>query len=243
MRKAIIIVLATLLFASATILWRWRAEIASFAQVAQIVIAFAAVVGIYLNWHAIMRERDLRNTRDLQAGNMALYHVFRAYESFKDFENKSILGHLDNPFKSVFIRPCIGLEDFNLDINFNDLAFISDTKHASLLLNLIRFERDIMIALEIIKKRDKLHIAVIQPAIEKISAGSAAEFSPKRLLEEIGLRNKTELEQLTEDMITTTRHVIIAAEDLQNKMQNALCGLFRKREAEVIKFIRSNKPF
>ena len=217
--------------------------------IAQIVIAVAAVWGIYRSSkgikqaHELQKEWDTRreSAANLRAGNAAIIQIVKAFELFSNFDYQFIRPHSNHPHRGILILPPIRIDNFKIDINLGDLVFISSTNHAGLLQEILRFEMNIDNARAIIQKRTTIH-EVVQTAIESIGQGDEARFDPEELLEAIGLRRKTELTSLTEGMIKTVLDIIRDSESIQRKMEDALDDLFPERRNEVLRYRKSDRP-
>ncbi|MFZ2629759.1 MAG: hypothetical protein WAX67_12880 [Rugosibacter sp.] len=158
------------------------------------------------SWYAFRLHED--NTKkeavekDVKAANNAIFELARWYNKFHAFKNQFILEHASNPFRHLYILPAAGMSFGCPKFDYDSLSFIFKSKNPNLLGTLSLVEQEITSTLDVIQQRSKLHVEVLQPAVEEVGKKLGSAFPPSELEKELGARQSQVIKMLTDYMVS-----------------------------------------
>ncbi len=158
------------------------------------------------SWYAFRlhdeKSKKEEDAIDVKAANNAIFELARWYNKLHDFKKQFIVEHLNNPLRHLYIMPVAGMSFGSPAFDYNSLSFIFKSKNPNLLGTLSLVEQEIASTLEIIQQRSRLHVDVLQPAVEEIEKRLGGTFPPVEVEKQLGVRHSTVMKMLTNYMIS-----------------------------------------
>jgi len=168
-----------------------------------IITLFAAFGG---SWYAfkLQDEKHKRDTdeRDVKAANSAIFELTRWHKKFYAFKRQFIVEHLNNPWRQFYIMPAAGMSLSHPKFDYDSLAFIFKSKNPNLLGTLSLTELEISSTLDVIHQRSKMHVEILQPAVEEVERRFGPLFPPEEVEKQLGSRHSQALKMLTDYIIS-----------------------------------------
>lgn len=173
----------------------------------------------------------------VEAGNKAIFELVRTYNQFYAIRNQLIDQHRQNPGRHLLILPMIG-NIHVIQLNFDDLAFMFDSKDPNLLGRLAMFQQEVATTIDAIVQRSQFHVEFIQAAAERIEDQTKGLIYLDQLEKELGNRNTHTVKMLTDAVVSGVDKVILDAEKLTNELNTILEEVFPRHR--IIKMIAPN---
>lgn len=199
----------------------------------------AAFVGAWYAFRLQLAHLEQQKTKEqVEAGNKAVFELVRTHNKFLAVKNQFIDEFRSNPARHVFIMPMAG-DIKPLQINFDSLAFLFDSDDPNLLGRLAMFEQEVASTLGVIDQRSRLHVDVVQPAVEKWERENGPWMSIEQVEKALGARYAKTLKMLTEFMVDGVDGIVQASELHIEEMNRILKAKFTGHK--VIGMIKPNQ--
>jgi hypothetical protein len=158
------------------------------------------------SWYAFKLHEDNTqkesDARDVKSANNAIFELARWYNKFHAFRTQFIVEHESNPLRYLYIMPAAGMSFGAPEFDYDSLSFIFRSKNPNLLGTLSLVEQEIVSTLDVIQQRSKLHVDVLQPAVEEVEKKLGGGFPPSELEKELGTRHFQVIRMLTDHMVS-----------------------------------------
>ncbi|HEK1481301.1 hypothetical protein I5Q65_20420 [Pseudomonas aeruginosa] len=196
-------------------------EIAAFAK--DFLPAAATLVSAYVGaWYgaALVKQsaKDDERKRNIGAGVRAMFTLWRQVNVVAQIQLDVVSKYRDNPAAPVVMPPVEYPLNDVARLNLDELAFLLDQGNSKVLEDLSIAEQRFVHAVETIRERSRLHLAEIQPVLE-------------RLIPKGGPIPHAELEaalgpRLFSLLIDKTRMLIYQVDDAVETLDSAASGLY-----------------
>ena len=171
-----------------------------FTPITTLVAAFGG------SWYAFklqegknQKEADQKN---VNAANSVIFELTRWHKKFHALKSQFISEHLHNPWRHFLILPVAGMSLDHPNFDYDSLAFIFKSKNPNLLGTLSLAELEISSTLDVINQRSKMHVEILQPAVEKVENRLGGQFSPEEVEKHLGPRHSHTLRMLTDFIVS-----------------------------------------
>ena len=158
------------------------------------------------SWYAfrLQDEKHKRDSaeRDVKAANNAIFELTRWHKKFHAIKNQFIAEHSNNPWRHFFIMPVAGLSLGHPKFDYDSLAFLFKSKNPNLLGTLSLAELEISSTLDVIHQRSKMHVDVLQPAVEEVEKKFGVKVPSDAVEKQLGSRHSQSLKMLTDYMVS-----------------------------------------
>ena len=173
---------------------------------------FAAFGG---SWYAFKlqdtKAKKDADERDVKAANNAIFELTRWHKKLHAFRSQFIADHLDSPWRHIFIMPVAGMSLDQPKFDYDSLAFIFKSKNPNLLGTLSLAELEISSTIDVILQRSKMHVEILQPAVEEVEKRfEGRPFPPEEVEKQLGPRNSKVLKMLTDYIISGVTDSLVA---------------------------------
>ncbi len=157
----------------------------------------------------------------VKAGNKAIFELIRTYNQFANVRDQFIDEHRKSEARHIYIMPMAGGLHL-IDLNFDELAFLFDSEDPDVLKRLAMFQQEVLSTVDVINRRSRLHIDVLQPSIEKLEQQLKGPVRLDQLENALGIRYTETLKKLTDAIIDSVDGVIVSSERLINEVRTLL---------------------
>jgi hypothetical protein len=121
--------------------------------------------------------------------------------------------------------PVAGMSLDHPKFDYDSLAFIFKTKDPNLLGTLCLAELEISSTLDVIQQRSKMHVEVLQPAVEEVEKRIDGAFHPAEVEKQLGSRHSQTMKMLTDYVVSGVDDSLAAIRkhiDLLNTVTKAI---------------------
>lgn len=147
------------------------------------------------------RARKDAEARDVTAANNAIFELSRWYNKLHALKTQFIDEHRANSLRHLYIMPVAGMALEKPKIDYESLSFIFKSSNPNILGTIALAEQEIASTLDVILQRSKLHVEVLQPAVERVEKCLGPSFPPLELEKELGKKDAQVLRMLTDYMV------------------------------------------
>jgi len=158
------------------------------------------------SWYAFRlhdeKSKKEEDAIDVKAANNAIFELARWYNKLHAFKKQFIVEHLNNPLRHLYIMPAAGMSLGSPAFDYNSLSFLFKSKDPNLLGTLSLVEQEIASTIDVIQQRSRLHVEVLQPAVEEIEKRLGSAFPPVEIEKKLGARHSQVMKMLTNYMVS-----------------------------------------
>ena len=220
------IVLIIIAFVFGAALMAYAEEISALQYINSLPAAFSTLIAAFVGaWYAYRLQlahlEKEREKEEVEAGNKAIFEMGKTYNKFAAIRKQFIETYRDSTARYVLILPMAG----NIEtpkINFDSLSFLIESEDPNLLGRLSMFEQEVSSTLSIIEQRSRLHVDVVQPAVENLEKINGEEMSLGEIESELGTRYSKTMKMLTDYMIEGVDRVLVLAEQHTQELRKIL---------------------
>ncbi|MCG9755579.1 hypothetical protein L1D40_10170 [Shewanella insulae] len=165
------------------------------------------------------KARKDADSRNVTAANNAIFELSRWYNKLHALKTQFIDEHRDNYVRHLYIMPVAGMALEKPNIDYESLSFIFQSSDPNILGTIALAEQEVVSTLDIIIQRSKLHVEVLQPAVERVDKRLGPSFPPLELEKELGIKDAQVLRMLTDYMVQGIDSSIEALRINMNKLK------------------------
>lgn len=174
-------------------------------------------------WYAFKlqneKARKDAEARDVNAANNAIFELSRWYNKLHAFKTQFIDKERSNSMRHLYIMPAAGMALGKPKIDYESLSFIFKSSDPNILGTISLAEQEIASTIDVILQRSKMHIEVLQPAVEQVEKRLGPSFPPLELERELGDRNAQVLKMLTDYLIAGVDDSLAALRENIDKLK------------------------
>ena len=220
------VVLMIVFFFAGAALMAYARELSVIPYLEHVSGALATLVAAFVGaWYAFKLQAahlEKVKTKELvSAGNKAIFELGRTFNQFLAIKNQFIEEHRNNPARHILIMPMAG-GLHHLQLDFDSLAFLFESKDQNLLGRLAMFEQEVASTLSVIEQRSHLHVEVVQPTVEELEKKVGSPMSVAQMDKELGQRNAQTMRILTDLMVEGVDRIVGAAHDHTDEIHRML---------------------
>lgn len=157
------------------------------------------------SWYAFRLQDDKAlaesHEGDVRSANNAIFELTRWYNKLHGFKKQFIDEHRDSPYRHLYIMPAAGMTIGKPEIDYESLSFIFKSSDPNILGTISLAEQEVASTIDVILQRSKMHVEILQPAVERIEARMGRSFPPFEVEKELGTRNLQVLKMLTDFVV------------------------------------------
>lgn len=147
------------------------------------------------------REKQASDAIDVKAANSVIFELARTYNKFTAIKKQFIDPHRNDPERHLVIMPVAGMSWEPPKFNYDAISFLFRSSDPNLLGTLSLVEQEITSTLDFIKERSRMHVEVLQPAVERLSERIGEQVTLRQIEDELGKRLAATLRLTTTFMI------------------------------------------
>lgn len=210
--------------------------------------AIATLLAAFFGAWFAYRLQDKAKVRKERASNIsianrALFTVFQQINSLKLFQIDMIDPVRNHPLKFIAMQPILHEKHEDLQFDFSILAFLLNTKHKQIVLDLFIEQQRFREAIKAINYRSELHYQA-QPFLERAGIQEGVDYPPDALLktldDALGPRLHMSLQRATDQVVHHVDRTVGSLDEVKGKMINAFKELYP--EADFLKFELLERP-
>ena len=203
--------------------------------VSALVTLSAAFVGA---WSAFKLEDRARKRRTVEeriaAGNRAMFVLMRMFNELFVYQQRVLEPVRARDARSVLLLKNLSRNHEGLRFEVEKLSFLLETAHRQVLTELLIEEERFYTVVGMINKRSDMHLADVQPALEKAGIGEGQDHSEVDVDLALGTRRFRTMQRLTADIFTHVDKNVISLLEMSKRLHSALSKLYPK--ARFIRF-------
>ncbi len=175
------------------------------------------------------KEEELLR-ENVAAGNRAIFAIIRKFNKLKNFDVQFLESFKGDPTAFLQMPPLLDLvkDDINLDID--SISFLLETKFKNLLGEISTGLGKYQSAIDAINARSRLHIAHVQPLLERAGIVEGGNYSMGDIEKALGQRLFVTIKQATNQVFEHTIESLNFIEEISNKLTKALKEVFPGKE-------------
>ncbi|WP_461482493.1 hypothetical protein [Porticoccus sp.] len=181
-------------------------------------------------WYAFKLQNEKARkdveARDVSAANNAIFELSRWYNKLHAFKTQFIDEHRANLMRHLYIMPAAGMAFGKPEIDYESLSFIFKSSDPNILGTISLAEQEIASTMDVILQRSKMHVEVLQPAVEQVEKRLGTSFPPSELEKELGGRNTQVLKMLTEYMVAGVDDSLAALRQNIDKLKDKTQSMY-----------------
>ncbi|KAA8981345.1 YrzE family protein [Halospina sp. K52047b] len=183
-----------------------------------------SVIGAFSGAWFAFRLQNEKSRKDAEACNVtaannAIFELSRWYNKLHALKTQFIDKHRTNPARHLHIMPVAGMALEKPEINYESLSFIFKSSEPNILGTIALSEQEIVSTLDVILQRSKMHVEVLQPAVERVEKRLGQSFPPSELEKELGGKDTQVLKMLTDYMVEGVDASIAALRENIDKLK------------------------
>jgi hypothetical protein len=164
-------------------------------------------------------EKRESDSNDVKAANSAIFELARTYNKFTAIKRQFIDEHRGKADRHLLIMPVAGMSWEAPKFNYDSISFLFKSSDPNLLGTLSLTEQEIASTLDVIKQRSKMHVDVLQPAVEKLSQRVGDKVTLQQIENELGQRLSATLRMSTNFMIEGVDNVLAGCMEHMTKIK------------------------
>jgi hypothetical protein len=163
----------------------------------------AAFFGAWFAFRLQNQEKEKQERmKKINIINQTLFTLFKQVNILRLIQKNFIDPHRETPGFFIAMQPIHSADHTNVKFNFEDLAFILDTKYRNMLSDLFIEEERFKETIKAINYRSSLHIDEVQPKLSVAGTTEGLEYSSHYFEKALGPFLYANLKLSTEQMIS-----------------------------------------
>ena len=173
-----------------------------------------------------MKARKDIEAQNVNAANSAIFELSRWYNKLHAFKTQFIDEHRNKPMRHLYIMPAAGMTYGKLEIDYESLSFIFKSSDPNILGTISLTEQEIASTIDVILQRSKMHVEILQPAVEQVELRLGPSFPESELEKELGVRHTQTLKMLTDYLVSGIDDSITALRNNMDKLASESQSMF-----------------
>ena len=175
----------------------------------------AAFGGASLAFHLEKRDRRRKDyLKEVDAANSLLFALYERMNLLSIYQRDFVEPHRESPGRIIEIRPLLDFSPPESKFNAFKVPFLLSGKDKDIVFDLKVVEEVFIEAIKFIRKRNEIHLYVLQPLMESAQLMPGEEVTDKDILEVLGPYKLAILEQATDNAISMTDRFLQESEEV-----------------------------
>lgn len=205
--------------------------------------AFVTLVAAFLGaWSAFKLEDRSRKRKQVEkniaAGNRAIFTLLRMFNELFVIQQKVIEPIRGRDSKSIIMLPLLLRNYEELRFEVNNLAFLLETNHRQVLIELLIEEERFHAAIRVLNERSNLHLREVQPLLEKAGIVEGGEYSKEQIKAALGTRIFPMIQRYTDEAFSHIDKSVGSLLEMSKRLHSAMTKLYP--DAKFIRFEPDN---
>jgi len=172
------------------------------------------------------REKEQTDRENRVAGNLAVFQIGTMLNRLANYQRQIIDPVRDKPLAYIEMRPTLNLLEDDIRPDIEGLSFVLDAGSPDLLGEFMREHESYRAIVATVQDRSRLHVDIVQPAMENGGLVGRVEVTPELLTGILGVRVHESLRGSTAAIIEHVDTAITSLQEVGEKLTKLLKELY-----------------